>query len=67
MLPVVASIVRPVARTVVWGGLAIADGVSGMIAGVSEQVSDLIDEARAESAGGSGGSGAHRRPASAQR
>jgi hypothetical protein len=65
ILPLLGSVVRPVARAMVRGGLVIADGVSGVIAGVSEQVNDLIAEVRAESVGANGGS--HRRQASPHR
>ena len=52
-LPVIGSIVRPVARTVVSGTLALADLVSGVVAEGYDQVSDLVAEARAEMAGAS--------------
>jgi hypothetical protein len=51
--PVLSAIVRPVVRTVVGGGLAIVDGVSGIIAEGYDQVSDLVAEARAEIASAS--------------
>jgi hypothetical protein len=51
--PVLGSIVRPVVRTVVGGGLAIVDGVSGVIAEGYDQLSTLVAEARAEIASAS--------------
>jgi hypothetical protein len=54
VLPVLGSVVRPVVSTLVSGGLAIADAVSGVVAEGYDQVSGLVAEARAEIASGSG-------------
>jgi hypothetical protein len=51
VVPVLGSVVRPVVRTAVWGGLAIVDGVSAVIAEGYDQMSGLVAEARTELAG----------------
>ena len=48
VLPLVASLVRPVARGVVRGGLSLADRVKEIAAEASDQVSDLYAEAKAD-------------------
>ena len=48
LLPVVGSVVRPVAKGVVKGGLMVKDAVVGFAAEAGEQVSDLVAEAKAE-------------------
>jgi hypothetical protein len=49
-VPVVGSVLRPVVRTIIGTGFAIADGVSGVIAEGYDQVSGLVAEARSEMA-----------------
>lgn len=51
LVPVLGSVVRPVVRTAVWAGLAIADGVSSVISDGYDQMSGLVAEARTELAG----------------
>jgi hypothetical protein len=48
VLPMVASLFRPVAKGVVKGGITLADKMKEIAADASEQVSDLVAEARAE-------------------
>lgn len=48
LLPVVGSVVRPVAKGAVKGGLMVKDAVVGFAAEAGEQVSDLVAEAKAE-------------------
>jgi hypothetical protein len=52
VLPAVASISRPLAKTLIKGYLALADSVKEYAAEAQEQVSDLIAEAKAERAAG---------------
>jgi hypothetical protein len=49
ILPSAGSILRPVAKTLIKGGLLVADGVRGIVAEASEQVGDLVAEVRAGS------------------
>src|SRR5438128_12206532 len=49
ILPAAGSILRPVAKTLVKGGLVVTDGVKGVVAEASEHVNDLVAEVRAES------------------
>jgi hypothetical protein len=48
LLPAVASLVRPLAKGVVKGGLTLADKAKEFAAEAGEQVSDLVAEAKAE-------------------
>ena len=48
LLPVVGSVVRPVAKGAVKGGLMVKDAVVGFATEAGEQVSDLVAEAKAE-------------------
>ncbi|MDD3581730.1 MAG: DUF5132 domain-containing protein [Desulfobacca sp.] len=52
ILPAVATIIRPVAKATIKGGLMLADKVKEIAAEASEQVSDLVAEARAEHSAG---------------
>lgn len=62
ILPVAGSAMRPVAKTLVKGVLVVADGVKGVLADATDQVSDLVAEVREESAtrGDSSGARKHR-------
>src|SRR5262249_32652005 len=60
IVPGAGASLRPVAKTLVKGVLVVADGVKGVIAEATEQVSDLVAEVRAESAGTGDGSGVRR-------
>ena len=46
ILPLARSIVRPVAKTLVVGGLALSNGLTALVAQTSEQVNDLVAEAQ---------------------
>lgn len=48
LLPAVGAVVRPVAKGVVKGGLLVADSLKELVAEGSEQVSDVVAEAKAE-------------------
>src|ERR671918_1083137 len=48
LLPVVASLLRPVVKTAVRAGYATAVATRGVVAEAGEQVQDLIAEARAD-------------------
>ena len=48
LLPAVGALVRPVAKGVVKGGLLVADSLKELAAEGSEQVSDVVAEAKAE-------------------
>ena len=48
VLPLVGSVVRPVFKGLVKGGLMVKDTVVGFVAEAGEQVSDLVAEAKAE-------------------
>lgn len=50
LLPAVAAGGRPLARTLIKGGLAVAETVQEVVAEVGEQLSDLVAEAQAERA-----------------
>jgi len=50
LFPDAGSKVRPVAKTVVKGMLAVADGLKTAVAEATEQVNDLVAEVRAERA-----------------
>ena len=64
LFPDAGSKVRPVAKTVVKGMLAVADGLKTAVAEATEQVNDLVAEVRAERAGnGDGGAPSERRRA----
>ncbi len=60
LLPATAAGIRPLAKTLVKGYLAVADSAKEMFAEAGEQLSDLVAEARAERASTetSGGTGA---------
>jgi len=53
-LPAFGSMVRPLAKTFVKGGVMLYDAVRGPIAEAGEQFNDLTTEARAELAGSAG-------------
>jgi len=48
VLSLVGAVVRPVAKVAVKGGLFVVDSVQHLVAEGSEQVSDVMAEARAE-------------------
>jgi len=48
VLPAVASVSRPLAKTLIRGYLALADTVKEFAAEAQEQVGDLVAEVRAE-------------------
>ncbi|MGE0825754.1 MAG: DUF5132 domain-containing protein [Candidatus Binatia bacterium] len=48
ILPVVGAVVRPVAKGLIKGGLALADSLQELVAEGSEQFSDLVAEVQAE-------------------
>jgi len=48
LLPTVGALVRPVAKGLIKSGLFIMDSVQEVVAEGSEQLSDLVTEARAE-------------------
>jgi hypothetical protein len=48
VLPAVASVSRPLAKTLIRGYLALADSVKEFAAEAQEQVSDLVAEVKAE-------------------
>ena len=48
LLPAVGAVIRPVAKGVVKGGLFVADSLKELVAEGSEQVSDVVAEAKAE-------------------
>ncbi|MEW6659362.1 MAG: DUF5132 domain-containing protein [Thermodesulfobacteriota bacterium] len=51
VLPAVASISRPLAKTLIRGYLALADTVKEFAAEAQEQVSDLVAEVKSERTG----------------
>jgi hypothetical protein len=53
LLPAVAAGGRPLARTLIKGGLAVAETVQGVVTEVGEQLSDLVAEVQAERAAAS--------------
>lgn len=52
LLPAVVTGVRPLAKVVIKGYLAVADTVKEVVAEAGEQLSDLVAEAKAEYAAG---------------
>lgn len=48
LLPAVGAVIRPVAKGVIKGGLFVADSLRELVAEGSEQVSDVVAEAKAE-------------------
>lgn len=48
LLPAVGAVIRPVAKGLLKGGLALADSLQEVIAEGGEQLSDLIAEVQAE-------------------
>jgi len=64
ILNAAGPVVRPVAKTPVKGALMVGDGVRGLVAEATEQVSDLVAEVRAEGASGNGSEAGRHRPAS---
>lgn len=50
LLPVVGTVVRPVAKGLIKGGLYLADTLQEVVAESGEQLSDLIAEVKAERA-----------------
>jgi uncharacterized protein DUF5132 len=63
VLPFLGAILRPLAKTVIKGGLATTDWVSETTAGMREQMEDMVAEARSETAGPSHRSPAHSKKA----
>jgi len=59
VIPIAGTVIRPVAKTLVQGGLLLGSAVSGLFAAASAQVDDLVTEIRTETHRG--------RPASAHR
>ncbi|MEJ5330602.1 MAG: DUF5132 domain-containing protein [Desulfobaccales bacterium] len=57
VLPAVAAVSRPLAKTLIKGYLALADTVKEYAAEAGEQLSDLVAEVKAERAAGAGGPG----------
>ena len=51
LLPVVGLVVRPVAKGLIKTSLMVGDAVQGMVTEGSEQLSELVAEARAEHSG----------------
>src|SRR5438128_1379025 len=49
IVPAAGSILRPVAKVLVRGGLLVTESVRGVFAEASEHVTDLVAEVRAES------------------
>ena len=49
IIPAAGSILRPVAKVLVRGGLVVTESVRGVFAEASEHVTDLVAEVRAES------------------
>jgi len=50
LLPVVGAVVRPVAKGLIKGGLALVDTLQEVVAESGEQLSDLVAEVKAERA-----------------
>jgi hypothetical protein len=50
LVPAAATGVRPLAKTLIKGGLAVAETVQEFVAEAGEQLSDLVAEAQAERA-----------------
>jgi Protein of unknown function (DUF5132) len=48
LLPVVGSVLRPMAKGLIWGALTVTAGTREWLAEAGEQVSDLYAEARDE-------------------
>ncbi len=48
LLPVIGTVVRPVAKGLIKGGLYLADTLQEVVAESGEQLSDLIAEVKAE-------------------
>lgn len=48
LLPAVGAVIRPVAKGVIKGGLFVIDSLKELVAEGSEQLSDLVAEAKAE-------------------
>lgn len=57
VLPAVAAVSRPLAKTLIKGYLALADTVKEYAAEAGEQLSDLVAEVKAERAAATGGAG----------
>lgn len=55
VLPAVAAVSRPLAKTLIKGYLALADTVKEYAAEAGEQLSDLVAEVKAERAAGAAG------------
>jgi hypothetical protein len=51
VLPLVGAALRPVAKAAIKGYLAFSDAASEYVAGVAEELSDLVAEVKAERAG----------------
>ena len=48
VVPAVSNGVKPLAKTLVKGGLLVADTIYGAVAGLGEQFNDIVAEARSE-------------------
>jgi hypothetical protein len=53
VLPVLGSVARPLLKTAVKGFLVLSDSARSLVAEVSEEVGDIVAEARAEHEGAS--------------
>jgi hypothetical protein len=63
VIPGLGSAVRPLAKAVIRGALAVADAVKEATAEAQEQISDLVAEAREESAHAPGDGNGAKKPA----
>ena len=50
LVPVVGTVVRPVLKGLIWGTLAVTDGIQSLLAETGTQVSALYTEVRQEAA-----------------
>lgn len=50
LLPAVGAVIRPVAKELIKGGLYLIDSMQELVAESSEQLSDLVAEAKSERA-----------------
>ena len=51
VLPMLGGILRPLAKTVIKGGMVAADWASQTAAGMQDQMGDMVAEVRSETAG----------------
>jgi len=61
ILPVAGAVLRPIAKTTIWGFLVVADKLKEVTAETREQMNDLVAEVRAEYTDGSPGTSSPRR------